>query len=104
MLPYIFIYLFAIFYSYKEIFFRENIYVFKLFLSFLLFFIAFRYQTGSDWQSYYERMENLRNAPAIEIFDDDVFYGAINWVGANYFNSIYFVNTICTLIILISLP
>ena len=66
----------------------------------LLFIIAFRYQVGADWEAYVDRMDDLRGESIFDAYMQDMLYGVIDWLGANIFKNIYFVNFTSTLIII----
>ncbi|MBF0613979.1 MAG: EpsG family protein [Magnetococcales bacterium] len=62
--------------------------------------MGFRYEVGADWYSYLEHLEFARNNDLFEVIyvQKDPAYATLNWIGANFFGDIYFVNTVCAII------
>ncbi len=71
---------------------------FNFFCTALWLFIGLRYKTGADWDAYIERMNHLVGANFSSVVEDDIAYGILNWLSANIFGGIYFVNSICAAI------
>lgn len=71
---------------------------------FLTLLIGLREQVGGDWFNYLPSVERLIGLPYAEIFQaDEPGYGLLNWIGANWGGSVYFVNTISGLVFSIGL-
>ena len=79
--------------------------IFFTFLS-LFFFIGFRFNTGGDWTSYLRMVRDSYEVPFHEIFSTSTvepLYDFLNWIGANQFGGLVFVNCVCALIFCFSL-
>ena len=70
-----------------------------LFSIFLVFFIGFRHEVGSDWYNYLTMFNLISKLPfLISIISTDIAYGAINWASFQLDYGIYTVNFICAII------
>lgn len=69
------------------------------FMIFFIFFIGLRYEVGGDWFSYAYMIEDVRNESLSDaIFLKDPGYAFFNWLSAQFFDSVYFVNFVCAAI------
>lgn len=58
--------------------------------------IGFRYRVGADWQNYLDHVDEMARMPIdFVLTQNDPAYFLLNWVGANVFGGIYFVNLVC---------
>lgn len=65
----------------------------------LVLLVGFRYQVGGDWEVYLSWVGEAREASlARGLEHSDAGYALLNWLGANWFGGIYFVNTICAVL------
>lgn len=65
----------------------------------LIILIGFRYEVGGDWNAYLRMVEEAKGASVSDaLFRTDPAYGLLNWIGANWFGGIYFVNFVCALL------
>lgn len=61
--------------------------------------IGLRYEVGGDWSTYADHVANMWRAPIYEIFNySDAAYGLLNWIGANIWGDVYFVNTVSAML------
>jgi len=62
----------------------------------LVLTIGLRFEVGGDWGSYLPYVERARwNTLAESLSRGDPAYEFLNWLGANWFGGIYFVNAAC---------
>ena len=69
--------------------------------SFLALFVGFRYETGGDWWGYFNVMKSAEGLPFSEVFAASRFeplYSILNWIGANEFGGLVFINITCAII------
>lgn len=65
----------------------------------LTMMIGLRYEVGGDWSTYEEHVFNMWRAPIYEIFNySDIAYGLLNWIGANIWGEVYFVNMVSAML------
>lgn len=65
----------------------------------LILIVGLRQEVGGDWPQYLEHLNGAAGEPMIEaILQTDPAYGFLNWLGANGWGGVYFVNTVCTLL------
>lgn len=68
-------------------------------IALIFIFLAFRHEVSTDWPNYIEILDTARGTPFTEPRRlTDPAYDILNWIGANWFGGIYFVNTVCALI------
>lgn len=71
---------------------------------FLIVFIGLRHEVGDDWNNYLSWLEVARGADlAAALQFTDPGYALLNWLGANWFGGIYFVNFACAVLAVIPL-
>jgi len=74
------------------------------YISILIFVIGLRHRIGGDWHHYLNYFEYTKDSSFLNIFRiSDPLYIIINWIGAQLSLNIYFVNTICGIIFILSL-
>lgn len=65
----------------------------------LVLFLGLRHEVGTDWNNYLAQFDFTRDKLFIaSILRIDPGYAILNWFGANYFGSIYFVNLVSAFI------
>ena len=65
----------------------------------LTLFIGTRQEIGADWLIYLNYLERTRDLTISEIFNfREPLFKLLNWIFANSFYGIYFVNSICAFI------
>lgn len=72
----------------------------------LSLFIGLRYETGGDWWNYLSAVIKAHGIPFNQFYaaqNYEVLYALLNWIGANLFGGLVFVNSICALIFAFSL-
>jgi len=59
--------------------------------------IGFRHQVGGDWYAYYDYVEMVKGVSFSSAFHDvnEPLYAILQWIGANVYGGIYFVNVVC---------
>ena len=71
---------------------------------FLTLLIGLRLEVGGDWFNYFGYIDRSFGLPFAEVFlETEPGYGLLNWFGANWGGSVFFVNTICGLVFSIGL-
>jgi len=67
-------------------------------LVFFTLLIGLRNEVGGDWFNYLPNLDRVQGIPLGEVLEqDEVGYGLLNWVGANWGGGIFLVNTLCGL-------
>ena len=62
----------------------------------LVLMIGLRHDVGADWGTYLNNLEHMAQMPFISLYAiGDPAYSLLEWIGANIFGGIYFVNTVC---------
>ena len=70
----------------------------------LLVLVGLRHEVGTDWGTYASWVSALVNAPLAQAFGrTDPAYALLNWLGANAFGGIYFVNMVCAILAIVPL-
>ena len=71
----------------------------------LILLIGLRDKVGGDWGSYQLHQVRVAGLPLSDSFDlgGDPSYFILNWMGANGYGDIYFVNTICAVLFVLGL-
>ncbi|WP_275270447.1 EpsG family protein [Limnobacter sp. P1] len=65
----------------------------------LALLIGLRHEVGGDWETYLEHIEYIQGEPLDQFWlHGDPAYVLLNWVGANVFGGVYFVNFVCALL------
>ncbi|MCV2361777.1 EpsG family protein, partial [Paucibacter sp. TC2R-5] len=59
--------------------------------------IGLRHEVGGDWFTYQDHVDAMRGTPFIGFWEDsgDPAYALLNWLGANIWGDVYFVNIVC---------
>lgn len=72
--------------------------------AFLTLLIGLRLEVGGDWFNYFGYIDRSFGLPFAAVFlETEPGYGLLNWFGANWGGSVFFVNTICGLVFSIGL-
>jgi hypothetical protein len=72
--------------------------------AFLTLLIGLRLEVGGDWFNYFGYIDRFFGLPFAAVFlETEPGYGLLNWFGANWGGSVFFVNTICGLVFSIGL-
>lgn len=76
--------------------YRNSIFIANILIVYI--FVAFRHEVSTDWPNYLEILSYAKGVSLPQALGQiDSGYGLLNWIGANRFGGIYFVNAICAI-------